>query len=169
MPDDNEHDYQPTRAEILERYGWKPGEKEQLAAEMAERQARIKHDETLARCEQRAERPPQVAEKTYAQKKQDEAAAMGSLRSYVSDELDRRDRVTQKLIARVVVDEERRREQSDENLMTIISDVRNRFDEMDARLGELEARMSKRRGATTPTCDATPRGFDRDAFNGWRQ
>ena len=33
MPDDNEHDYQPTREEILERYGWKPGEREEAHAE----------------------------------------------------------------------------------------------------------------------------------------
>ena len=44
-----------------------------------------------------------------------------------------------KAIAQAVVNEERRREQSDNDLMTIIVDVRNRFDAMEVRAAEVAA------------------------------
>ena len=114
------------------------------------------------------QRPP-VVEKTYAQKKQDEAAATKYWQGYIRQQLDSANMAMTKAIAQAIVNEERRCDQADFDLRTIIIDVRDRFDEMEARMNELEARISKRRGAATPTCDATPRGFDLDRLRGeWR-
>ena len=136
-------------------------------AERAERMQR-REAETLVR-EAERQRPP-VVEKTYAQKKQDEAAAAKYWQGYIRDQLDSANMALTKAVAQAIVDEERRRDQADFDLRTIIIDVRDRFDEMDARMNELEARMSKRSGAATSTvkCDGTPRAFDRGAFDGWR-
>ena len=145
-------------------------EREAEARELAERQAQTRRDETLAWARQRAERQrPPVVEKTYAQKKQDEAAATKYWQGYIRQQLDSANMAMTKAIAQAIVNEERRCDQADFDLRTIIIDVRDRFDEMEARMNELEARISKRRGAATPTCDATPRGFDLDRLRGeWR-
>ena len=119
-----------------------------------------KRAEVLAWARQRAEareRPPVVE-----RRQQDEAVATNYWKGYIKRQLDSANMAMTKAIARAIVDEEKARKQADDDLMTIISDVRNRFDEMEARLAELRA--------ATPTvkCDATPRHFDRGAFNGWR-
>ena len=49
------------RQELRERYGFKPGEREAIEAEMAERAAKIKLEETLAWCRERNARQDQAA------------------------------------------------------------------------------------------------------------
>ena len=163
MPDDNEHNYPPTRAEILERFGWQPGEKEQLAAEMAERQRQMDAEAREAERVREAERQrPTVVGKTYAQKKQEETAATNYWKDYIKRELDQRDRVLFKAIAVVVVGEERRASQADDDIMSIVCDVRNRFDEMEARLRELRAATPAMR------CDGNARDLDLARVREWR-
>src|SRR5262245_10051014 len=61
MQDDDELDEAADRhREIAERYGWQPGEREQIAEEMRARQERIDRDAALARCFAQAESAPPV-------------------------------------------------------------------------------------------------------------
>jgi ribosomal protein L29 len=53
MIDDDEDDDRLTREEIHERYGWQPGERDQVEHEQAERRRQIERDEMLQWCEQR--------------------------------------------------------------------------------------------------------------------
>jgi len=58
MHDDDQDDDAPlTPQELRERYGFKPGEREQIEREMAERARRIALEQTLEWCAQRAEQP----------------------------------------------------------------------------------------------------------------
>ena len=80
--------------------------------------------------------------KTYAQRKRDEDAATKQWKSYIRDQLDRRERVLLKVIAQMAVDEERRSERADADIKQIIFDVRDRFDAMEARAAEVAALRS---------------------------
>ena len=112
------------------------------------------------------QRPP-VVERSYGQKKQDEVAATNYWKGYIRDQLDSANMALTKAIAQAIVDGERHRDQADFELRTIIIDVRDRFDEMETRLLELEARISKRSPAIK--CDGNARAFDVDRLRGeWR-
>jgi len=65
MHEDDDND-RPTRDEILERYGWAEGEREQVEREMAERQVRIDAETREAEAKARAVEERWAAEKAAA-------------------------------------------------------------------------------------------------------
>ena len=148
-----------------------PDERAAMQREMAERQARIKREETLAWCAQRAEtREAKPRQNTESDEVLMQANATNYWKSYIKHQLDQRDAANVRAIAQAIANEEKARQYADDDIMTIVRDVRDRFDEMDARLNELEGRISKR--APAIKCDGNARAFDldrvRDTFDGWR-
>jgi len=100
----------PTRQEILERFGWQPGEKEQADADLAQR-ARIDR-ERMNEARQTAQ--PAADTKTIRERRDVEAATVKYWKNYIEKQIDQQTRAIFKAIAPVVVAEEKARARADD-------------------------------------------------------
>jgi polyhydroxyalkanoate synthesis regulator phasin len=128
MADDYDDD-RPTREEILERYGWQPGEREQVEREMVERQVRIdaeRHKDAVVR---EAERQRPLVVTNDAQSKRDADAATKYWHGYIREQLDQQQRALLKAIAGAVIGEEKARQQDVAEARSHYRDICNRFDD----------------------------------------
>jgi hypothetical protein len=130
MTDDNERD-RPTRQEILERFGWQPGEKEQLEREVAERQ-RL-NDETHAaeasRQRETGQQPAPVDTETIRQRRDKAAADAKWWKTYIRAHLDQRTKDMFKAIAPVIVKEQKARALDIDEVRSQYRDICARFDD----------------------------------------
>ena len=123
MRTDDEHDEPMTREEVLAKYGWQPGEKEQADAELAER-ARIDRERMLNEAREAAARAagPRLADGETTYERRAKAEADGRYwRNYISEQIASNVRGLNRAIATVVVAEERSRARADAEVMQVMS------------------------------------------------
>jgi len=131
MTDDDETGDQPlSRQQILDRYGWQPGEKEQIEREMAERQRRIDAEAREAeqrRSVERQQRPLVVD----TQRRQADAASVKYWEGYIKRQLEKESRAMTSTVAKFVGEElntqDRARKHAVEDLKEMIFDTQKRF------------------------------------------
>jgi len=130
MRGDDEDEDRLTREEILDRYGWGEGEREQVGREMAERQRQIDAEACKAAVAREAERQREpVVERTFAQSKQDEAAATKYWKGYVRDEIDKSQTAMIGALGDLLVKERERGKCAVDDVKSMYRDMSVRFDD----------------------------------------
>jgi hypothetical protein len=130
---------------MIERYGWKPGERQKIMDEMAERQRQIDSARILDEAHQAASRTftnvGETVSRDYLPPRQRAAPAITKdWQDYVARQIDAREKIMQKAIAQVMVEEEREREK----VAAELEPLRERVATLESELGEFKRECGRR-------------------------